>query len=69
MNKKGESRTDVVCDDDRVIGFYSLAASAVEQTRVSRRIGRNMPDPVPMLLLGSWPPMSPTRTKGLALIC
>ncbi len=50
--QKGESRTEVVCDDDRVIGFYSLATSAVEQTRVSRRIGRNTPDPVPMILLG-----------------
>ena len=33
-------------------GFYSLAASSVERRRVSSRVGRSMPDPVPVILLG-----------------
>ena len=33
-------------------GFYSLAASAVEKRRVSSRVGRNMPEPIPVILLG-----------------
>ena len=33
-------------------GFYTLAASAVERRRVSSRMGRNMPDPIPVILLG-----------------
>jgi len=49
---KGGARTYVVCDGDRVAGFYSLAASAVERRRVSSRVGRGMPDPVPVILLG-----------------
>lgn len=49
---KGGTRTYVVCDDDRVIGFYSLAASAVERRRVSSRVGRSMPEPIPVILLG-----------------
>ena len=49
---KGGARTYVVCEGNRVAGFYSLAASAVEQRRVSSRVGRNMPDPVPVILLG-----------------
>ena len=49
---KGGARTYVVCDDDRVIGFYSLAASAVERRRVSSRVGRSMPEPIPVILLG-----------------
>lgn len=49
---KGGARTYVACDGDRVAGFYSLAASAVERHRVSSRVGRNMPDPVPVILLG-----------------
>ncbi len=49
---RGGARTYVACDGDRVIGFYSLAASAVERRRVSSRVGRNMPDPVPVILLG-----------------
>ena len=49
---KGGARTYVACDGDRVAGFYSLAASAVEKGRLSSRASRNMPDPVPVILLG-----------------
>lgn len=48
---EGRRRTYVACDSDRVIGFYSLAASSVEKRRVSSRIGRNMPEPIPVILL------------------
>lgn len=49
---KGGARTYVVCDGDRVIAFYSLAASSVERRRVSSRVGRSMPEPIPVVLLG-----------------
>lgn len=49
---KGGARTYVACDGDRVAGFYSLAASAVEKRRLSSRASRNMPEPVPVILLG-----------------
>ncbi len=49
---RGGARTYVACDGDRVAGFYSLAASSVERRRMSSRVGRNMPDPVPVILLG-----------------
>lgn len=49
---KGGARTYVACDGDRVIAFYSLAASSVERRRVSSRVGRNMPEPIPVILLG-----------------
>ena len=49
---KGGARTYVACDGDRVVGFYSLAASAVEKRRVSSRVGRSRPEPVPVILLG-----------------
>lgn len=49
---KGGARTYVVCDGDKVIAFYSLAASSVERRRVSSRVGRNMPEPIPVILLG-----------------
>ncbi len=49
---RGGARTYVSCDGDRVAGFYSLAASSVERRRVSSRVGRNMPDPIPVILLG-----------------
>lgn len=49
---KGGARTYVVCEGGRVAGFYSLAASSVARRRVSSRIGRSMPDPIPAILLG-----------------
>ena len=49
---KGGARTYVACDGDRVAGFYSLAASAIEKGRLSSRASRNMPEPVPVILLG-----------------
>lgn len=49
---RGGARTYVVCDGGRAVGFYSLAASAVERRRAPSRVGRGMPDPVPVILLG-----------------
>ncbi len=49
---RGGARTYVACDGDRVAGFYSLAASSVERLRVSSQVRRNMPDPIPVILLG-----------------
>jgi GNAT superfamily N-acetyltransferase len=48
----GASRTFVVCDDDRVVGYYALAASAVAPNAATGRFRRNMPDPVPVAVLG-----------------
>ena len=49
---KGDSRAYVGCDGNRVAGFYSLAASSVEKRRLSSWVGRNMPEPIPVILLG-----------------
>lgn len=49
---KGGARTYVVCEGGRVIAFYSLAAGSVERRRVSSRVGRSMPEPIPVILLG-----------------
>ena len=49
---RGGARTYVASNVARVAGFYSLAASSVERRRVSSRVGRNMPDPIPVILLG-----------------
>lgn len=49
----GASRTFVVADDRRrVHGYYALAAGAVAHTVATSRIRRNMPDPVPVMVLG-----------------
>lgn len=46
------SRCFVACDEIRVVGFYALAAGSVERRNVRGSIRRNMPEPVPAVLLG-----------------
>lgn len=48
----GASRTFVVIDDGRVVGYYALASSAVGVTAGTGRFKRNMPDPIPVVVLG-----------------
>lgn len=49
---KNASRTYVVCLERRVVGFYALAVGAITHEKAPGRIKRNMPDPVPVMLLG-----------------
>jgi GNAT superfamily N-acetyltransferase len=48
----GASRTYVVCAGKRVVGYYTLAVGAVAREDAPGRIGRNAPDPVPVMVLG-----------------
>jgi GNAT superfamily N-acetyltransferase len=49
---EGASRTFVVCAGDQVVGYYALAAGAVLYDKVPGNIRRNMPDPIPVAVLG-----------------
>jgi GNAT superfamily N-acetyltransferase len=49
---EGASRTYVVCQGDQVVGFYGLATGAVLQQAAPGRVRRNMPDPIPVMVLG-----------------
>ena len=49
----GASRTFVVLDEEQnVVGYYALAAGAVSHEHAAGGVRRNMPDPVPVLVLG-----------------
>jgi GNAT superfamily N-acetyltransferase len=48
----GASRTYVVRAGRKVVGYYSLAVGAVPHVDSPGRLKRNMPDPVPMMVLG-----------------
>ncbi len=48
----GASRTFVVCKDNTVIGYYSLAVGAIAREETSGKIRRNMPEPIPVMILG-----------------
>ncbi len=47
----GASRTFIVCEDNSVIGYYALAVGAVTREETSGKVRRNMPDPVPVMVL------------------
>jgi predicted N-acetyltransferase YhbS len=47
----GASRTFVVCQGADVVGYYALASGAVTVDRVPGRFRRNMPDPIPVVVL------------------
>jgi len=48
----GASRTFVVCRGARVVGYYALAAGAIASNEAPGRLRRNMPDPIPVIVLG-----------------
>ena len=48
----GSSRTYVVCEGNAVIGYYCLAAGAIDHAEAPSTMKRNRPDPVPVLVLG-----------------
>lgn len=48
----GASRTFVICESDRIIGYYALATGSVERLIAPGSMARNMPDPIPVIVLG-----------------
>ncbi len=47
----GASRTYVVCVGAAVVGYYALATGAVSQSQATGRVRRNMPEPIPVMIL------------------
>lgn len=50
--RDGASRTFVTCVSRRVVGYYCLAAGSLLPAEATGKVKRNMPDPVPVLVLG-----------------
>lgn len=48
----GASRCFVVCVDRAVIGYYAMAAGAVLRAHAPGGVRRNMPEPIPVVVLG-----------------
>ena len=61
----GASRTFVACDNIRVVAYYALAASAIAPDAATGRFRRNMPDPVPVAVLGRLAIDKTQQGKGL----
>jgi len=50
--QSGASRTYVVCSGLKVVGYYALAVGAVAHLEAPGHVRRNMPDPVPVMIVG-----------------
>jgi len=63
----GASRTYVVCQGTAVIGYYALAAGAVAQQQATGRVRRNMPEPIPVMILARLAVDRSHQGKGLGV--
>jgi len=48
----GASRTYVLCAGQEIAGYYALATGAISHDEATGKIRRNMPNPVPVMILG-----------------
>jgi GNAT superfamily N-acetyltransferase len=62
---RGASRTYVVTAGGRVVGYYALATGAVSFQEARGRIRRNMPDPIPVMILGRLAVDKAFQNRGL----
>ena len=63
----GASRTYVVAQDKHVVGYYCLASGALALSHTPSPVKRNMPDPVPMAILGRLAVDKTWQGKGLGV--
>lgn len=61
----GASRTFVTCHNKKIIGYYCLSAGAIVQAKAPKKFRRNMPDPLPVLVLGRLAIDIKCHNKGL----
>src|SRR6476620_3090437 len=68
----GAARTFAVCEADRVVAYFALASGAVNVAAAPGRFRRNMPDPIPVVVLANRTcrsPASGSRTRTHAFAC
>ena len=61
----GAARTFVVCEANKIVGYYALASGAVNVAAAPGRFRRNMPDPIPVVVLARLAVDRAHRGRGL----
>ena len=64
--REGSSRTWVVTDSTRVVGYYASAPAVVARVEATGRAARNQPDPLPAMVLGRLAVDREHQRRGLA---
>jgi GNAT superfamily N-acetyltransferase len=62
---EGASRTYVLCTGEVVVAYYCLANGAVAQTSATGGVRRNMPDPIPVMVIGRLAVDRQWQSKGI----
>ncbi len=63
----GASRTYVVLEEEKVVGYYCLASGALELNDAPSQVRRNMPNPIPVAILGRLAIDKSFQGKGLGV--
>ena len=63
----GASRTYVVLEGKRVVGYYCLASGALALNDAPTQVRRNMPNPIPVAILGRLAVDQSFQGKGLGV--
>lgn len=63
--KRNATRTFVLQKDNKVIGYYSLAVGSIQHIETPSSFKRNMPDPIPVMILGRLAIDKNFQNKGL----
>ncbi len=61
----GASRTYVVCEGPAVVAYYSLATGSIDRRVAPGRVRRNMPNEIPVMLLGRLAVAADRQGQGL----
>jgi GNAT superfamily N-acetyltransferase len=61
----GATRTFVTCSDNRAIGYYALASGGISIESALGKFRRNMPDPIPVVILARLAVDSSYQGRGL----
>ncbi len=61
----GATRTFVTCIDNKVIGYYALASGRISNESTIGKFRRNMPNPIPVIILARLAIDSSCQGRGL----
>lgn len=50
--REGASRTFVLCEKSEVVGYYALSSGSIERQIAPKALSRNMPEAIPVMILG-----------------
>ena len=62
---EGASRTYVSCDGRRIAGYYALAIGSLSRSHATGAMRRNMPEPIPLMVLARLAVDRSWQGKGL----